>query len=760
MPALVFPTVDGKEAGRWAPDGRGNGTHIPTDFDPELEKKIQLLLEVGEECQTETELRNLVKKKPEFILYDGFEPSGRMHIAQGVFKAINVNKCTAAGGIFKFWVADWFALMNDKMGGDLDKIKVVGKYLIEVWKATGMNMEKVEFLWTSDEIEKHAESYWLQMLDITRLFNMTRIKKCCQIMGRGEDKLTAAQILYPIMQCTDIFHLKADICQLGVDQRKVNMLARDYCDASKRKLKPIILSHHMLYGLAAGQAKMSKSDPDSAVFMEDTAADVRRKILKAYCPLKPEDPDKQDNSMSLVEDTLKNPIIDYCKFIIFSNPGTTLAINGVTYNSAEEVKEAWCGERIPEADLKEAVINKLNNMLDAVRSHFSSNKEAAELLNLIMSYKKDALVPEPTVRCLKVFEQPKGYAVVFVPLPAGNQYKLTFDFVLSTLKGLVAAVDSQPQVALWLEDWSSFCLNKFGGDHKVIAAFYLALEEALKVMAPEVMKKVTVMHQSKEILKDPNMYWISVIDVGRKHNLEQIRSALPAGSSLEQAGQVVSTLMNVADVLAISNVGSSNVPVEIICQSSDVVKRVKLATTYIKDFLLEADRAKENKLSVPVVVDLDERATSSGVEVAYRPNPAYSLNLIIGEADNFINTYVKQAYCFIPKDGEEGKPDVEQNPCLDIIKTFVACKLIPADAVLQVKRKPENGGDETFASIKAMVDAFVDGKLHPGDMKAAVKDSVKAAMAPLFTAYKGNAVLKKAIKDMETFDKKMKKAKK
>ena len=35
-------------------------------------------------------------------------------------------------GTFIFWVADWFALMNDKMGGDLDKIKTVGEYLVEV----------------------------------------------------------------------------------------------------------------------------------------------------------------------------------------------------------------------------------------------------------------------------------------------------------------------------------------------------------------------------------------------------------------------------------------------------------------------------------------------------------------------------------------------------------------------------------------------------------------------------------------------------
>ena len=42
---------------------------------------------------------------------------------------------------------------------------------------------------------------------------------------------------------------QADICQLGMDQRKVNMLAREYCDDIKRKLKPVILSHAMLPGL-------------------------------------------------------------------------------------------------------------------------------------------------------------------------------------------------------------------------------------------------------------------------------------------------------------------------------------------------------------------------------------------------------------------------------------------------------------------------------------------------------------------------------
>eukprot|EP00438_Fugacium_kawagutii_P000112 Skav218726 [mRNA] locus=scaffold1346:788588:791638:+ [translate_table: standard] len=139
----------------------------PAAATDDLEHRFQLLRSVGEECQTEPELKELLRRKTSFNLYDGFEPSGRMHIAQGLFKAVNVNKCTEAGGIFKFYVADWFALMNDKMGGDMKKIK-------------------------------------------------------------------------------DIFLLRADICQLGLDQRKVNMQAREYCGSVGIKHKPIILSHHMM----------------------------------------------------------------------------------------------------------------------------------------------------------------------------------------------------------------------------------------------------------------------------------------------------------------------------------------------------------------------------------------------------------------------------------------------------------------------------------------------------------------------------------
>ncbi|CAH1421838.1 unnamed protein product [Lactuca virosa] len=228
-----------------------------------------------------------------------------MHIAQGVMKTINFNKLTSIGCKVKIWIADWFAQLNNKMGGDLNKIQTVGHYLIEIWKVADMNLEdgKVEFIWSFEEINARAREYWPLVMDIARRNKLPRITRCCQIMGQSEhDELTAAQIFYPSMQCADIFFLKADICQLGMDQRKVNVLAREYYDDIKSKNKPIVLSHHMLPGLLQGQEKMSKSNSSSAVFMDDEETEVNLKIKKAYCP-----PNIVDG----------NPCLEYIKYIVF-----------------------------------------------------------------------------------------------------------------------------------------------------------------------------------------------------------------------------------------------------------------------------------------------------------------------------------------------------------------------------------------------------------------------------------------------------------
>ena len=81
----------------------------------------------------------------------------------------------------------------------------------------------------------------------------------------------------------------------------------------------------MLSGLKEGQTKMSKSDPDSAIFMEDTREDVNRKIKKSFCP------------PQIAKD---NPILDYCVSIIFPSFGS-MTINKKPENGGPVTYETY-----------------------------------------------------------------------------------------------------------------------------------------------------------------------------------------------------------------------------------------------------------------------------------------------------------------------------------------------------------------------------------------------------------------------------------
>ena len=381
------------------------------------EERLHLIQQVGEEIITNEELTNLLSSGEKLIAYDGFEPSGQIHIAQGILRAINVNKMIKAGIKFRMWVADWHAMANNKMGGDLEKIKTVGKYFIEVWKASGMDLSHVEFMWASD-MAKNPD-YWKLVVQVGKSNALRRFIRTAEMMGRDEslENLTGAHIIYSCMQVADIFMLGAKITQLGMDQRKVNMLAREI-GPQLGFWKPVVVSHHMLMGLQkptidGGMTKvenppstfhlqnqpsalnhpqsklqrtiaikMSKSHPDSAIFMTDTTEDIKRKITKAWCP------------EGVVEE---NPVLEYCKYIIFESferlglqnvvmdrPGK---FGGpVILNNYENLERLYREKKIHPVDLKQTVIVLLDKLLNPVRRHFEENSYAKELLSKVKSY--------------------------------------------------------------------------------------------------------------------------------------------------------------------------------------------------------------------------------------------------------------------------------------------------------------------------------------------------------------------------------------
>jgi len=352
----------------------------------DIESRIALIKQVGEEIITEEELKHLFQTKEHPTAYDGFEPSGTdIHIAQGILRAININKMAKAGIKFKMWVADWHAWANNKMGGDLEKIQQVGNYLIEVWKHCGMDLKNVEFLWANDVIKE--PEYWKKVMQVARNSTVKRIIRTGQIMGRKEAEVQqASQILYPCMQAADIFHLKADICQLGMDQRKVNVLARELAP-SLGFAKPVVVSHHMLIGLGEPpkehdedrilKLKMSKTNPDKAIFMNDSEEDIKRKIAKAYCPAKI---------------TEENPMLEYSKYLIFEK-FNTIEIKrqekfggDLVIENYAELEKLYMEGKIHPMDLKNSVAYYINEMINPVREKFEKDSKLKKLLETIKGF--------------------------------------------------------------------------------------------------------------------------------------------------------------------------------------------------------------------------------------------------------------------------------------------------------------------------------------------------------------------------------------
>jgi tyrosyl-tRNA synthetase len=356
-----------------------------------LDEKINLIQQVGEEINTEEDLVSLLKQTESTnerpVAYDGFEPSGQMHIAQGILRTININKMIKAGFKFRMYVADWHAYLNNKLGGDLEKIQTTGKYFIEVWKACGMNVDHVEFVWASDLVKK--DGYWDIVMRIATETSLKRILRTTQIMGRSEaDDLSAAQILYPLMQAADIFMLNARVTQLGMDQRKVNMLARQVAEKVGYE-KPVVVSNHMLLGLGkpatdtgdalerAIELKMSKSKPDTAIFMTDTLEDIQRKISKAWCP------------EGIIEE---NPVLEYCKYILFERFDKIVVDRPekwggpLTFTNYNELEKIFASGELHPMDLKNSVASLLNELLIPIRKHFDEDVYAKGLLEQVQSF--------------------------------------------------------------------------------------------------------------------------------------------------------------------------------------------------------------------------------------------------------------------------------------------------------------------------------------------------------------------------------------
>ncbi len=360
----------------------------------DTQNKFDLITKNTEEVLVKEELQRVLETGEKLRHYIGFEISGKIHLGTGLMSMGKVKDFLAAGVECSVFLADWHTWINDKLGGDPEVIKKVAVgYFKEGMKASmkcvGGDPEKIKYV-LGTELYHNNDEYWQTVVDVAKNISLARAMRSITIMGRKEgESVDFAKLLYPAMQVADIFAQGVNISHAGMDQRKAHVVAREV--ALKLKIKPLLtkkkeiyspiaVHHPLILGLqkpagivtkenlkdVLSEVKMSKSIPNSAVFIHDSPEEIKKKILGAYCEAGNID---------------YNPLTEWTKHLILSREKGKLDIKrpekfggDITYYTANELERDFAEKKLHPMDLKNAVVESLVKILEPARKHFEQAK--------------------------------------------------------------------------------------------------------------------------------------------------------------------------------------------------------------------------------------------------------------------------------------------------------------------------------------------------------------------------------------------------
>jgi len=324
-----------------------------------------------EEVVTHEELIELFKTNSSPKHYIGLEISGFLHLGSLISTGFKINDFVKAGVNCTIFLADWHTMINDKLGGDWDTITKVSKYYADAFKLV---CPDVNIVLGSDLYDSRKE-YWKEFMKFTKHMSLKRTMRTLTIMGRSEDesKIDLAKLLYPPMQAVDIHSLDLDIVHAGMDQRKIHMLVREIFPKMNWKV-PVAVHHKLLPGLSKpsdsndSQAlgKMSKSDPNSGIFIHNTDEEIRTKIKKAWC----EEANIQNNPLL---DISKNVILHEFDEMKVERPEKFGG--NVIYSDYNQLESDFAAKKLHPTDLKQTVGNYLVKVVAPIRDNLNLSDE-------------------------------------------------------------------------------------------------------------------------------------------------------------------------------------------------------------------------------------------------------------------------------------------------------------------------------------------------------------------------------------------------
>jgi len=353
------------------------------------EEKMKIITRNCQEVLTEEDLKSLIESGKTINHYIGFEISGLVHLGTGLMSMGKIADFIKAGVKCKIFLADFHSFLNNKLGGKWEDIRWASdnyfkQALIASLKCFGVDEGQVEFVSGKDLYEKNP-IHWQNFMEIGKQITLSRDLRSISIMGKkqGSD-VDMATLFYPPLQVADIVTMNVNLAHAGMDQRKAHVIARDAIKKIPGNHQtPVAIHQNLIAGLTAPEAenndeeslKMSKSKPNSAIFIHDTPEEIKNKILKAYGPPK------------IIE---FNPLLNWVKTLIFWGEETgeftierpeKFGGNKTYTRYTDIVTDYASGELFP-LDLKNALAQWLIKKLEPARIHFEKPELAKNLAKM------------------------------------------------------------------------------------------------------------------------------------------------------------------------------------------------------------------------------------------------------------------------------------------------------------------------------------------------------------------------------------------
>ena len=345
----------------------------------DVTEKIALVTkDPTEEVVTNEELENLFKTNSHPKHYIGLEISGFLHLGSLIMTGFKINDFIKAGVESTVFLADWHTFINNKLGGDWEKIRSVSKYYADAFKLFCPGVKIIQ----GSELYESRKEYWFELVKFAKHMSLERAMRSLTIMGRTEkEKIDLGQLLYPPMQAVDIHAMDLDIVHAGMDQRKIHMLVREIFPKMKWKV-PVAVHHHILPGLSEPQTsenedssftstKMSKSKSGSGIFIHDSDDEIKSKFKKAWCP------------EGVVEN---NPLLEISRHLIFHEFKEIIVERpskfggNITFTGYQQLEKEFSEKKLHPSDLKETVSRYIIEIIKPIRQKLVLSEDIANAI--------------------------------------------------------------------------------------------------------------------------------------------------------------------------------------------------------------------------------------------------------------------------------------------------------------------------------------------------------------------------------------------